>query len=203
MTSSLRETLGAPDPRFDISLPPGWVRMDPSDASRDALLERARARFLAAQRPDLWAQVRTTLQRAFDELRRVRGEAIMLQLESGDGAPFVPASITATILSADQGLDAHMAQLIAGGATALDGDRRFVRSEVTDEVTQDGVRLGVTTVRYFTPVPGSRRRRALVLSAVMPHPPGIDPDDRLLAATKLLVDAHVSTVRWRQAEVSA
>ncbi len=127
----------------------------------------------------------------------------MLQLESREGAPFVPASITATILSADQGLDEHMAQLIADGATALEGDRRFVRSEATDEVTQDGVRLGVTTVRYFTPVPGSRRRRALVLSAVMPHPPGIDPEDRLLAATKLLIDAHVGTLRWRRAEASA
>jgi hypothetical protein len=203
VTSSLRETLGAPDPRFDISLPDGWVRMDTSDASRDELLARARARFLAAHRPELWAQVRATIQRAFAELRRVRGEAIMLQLESGEGAPFVPASITATILSAEQGLDEHMAQLIVDGATALAGDRRFVRSEATEQVTQDGVRLDVTTVRYFTPVPGSRRRRALVLSAVMPHPPGTDPGDGLLAATKLLVDAHVSTVRWRRAEAPA
>ncbi|MFA4842031.1 MAG: hypothetical protein WC580_10030 [Agrococcus sp.] len=202
MTSSLRDALGAPDPRFDMTLPDGWVRMDASDASREALLARARARFLSAQRPDLWAQVRASIQRAFDELRRVRGEAIMLQLESREGAPFVPASITATIL-ADHGLDGHMAQLIADGATALEGDRRFVRSESTDEVTQDGVRLGVTTVRYFTPVPGSRRRRALALSAVMPHPPGIDPEDRLLAATKLLIDAHVGTLRWRRADASA
>ncbi|ROR65992.1 hypothetical protein [Agrococcus jenensis] len=203
MTTSLREALGATDPQFDITLPAGWVRMDASDASRDALLAQARARFLTAQRPDLWAQVRASIDRAFEELRRVRGEAIMLQLESGDDAPFVPASITATILSAEQGLDDHMAQLIAGGATALDGDRRFVRSESTDEVSQDGVRLGVTTVHYFTPVPGTRRRRALALSAVMPHPPGIDPDDRLLAATRLLLDAHVSTVRWRRSEAGA
>lgn len=203
MTTSLREALGAADPRFDMRLPAGWVRMDASDASRDALLAQARSRFLSAQRPELYAHVRSTITRAFDELRRVRGEAIMLQLESGDDAPFVPASITATTLSAEQGLDEHMAQLIASGATALDGDRRFVRSEATDEVTQDGVRLGVTTVRYFTPVPGSRRRRALVLSAVLPHPPGIDPDDRMLAATKLLLDAHVSTVRWQPVGATA
>ena len=203
MTTSLREALGAADPTFDMRLPAGWVRMDASDASRDALLAQARPRFLSAQRPELWAQVRASIVRAFDELRRVRGEAIMLQLESSDDTPFVPASITATVLSAEQGLDEHMAELIARGATALDGDRRFVRSETTDEVTQDGVRLGVTTVRYFTPVPGSRRRRALVLSAVLPHPPGIGDDDRLLAGTKLLLDAHVSTVRWQRAGAGA
>ena len=196
MVASLRAELGAAQPSFDIRLPPGWVRMDASDVSRDALLERTRARFLEAHRPDLWAQSRGSIMRAFDDLRRMRGDALMLPLEAGRGAPFVPASVTAATVFAEGGLDEHVARLVAQGATALDGDRRFLRDESTEEAVIDGVRIAATTVRYLTPVPRTRRTRALLLTAALPHPADLPPDDRLLSATRALIDGMVSTFRW-------
>jgi hypothetical protein len=196
---SLRAALGADrDPEFAMMLPEGWIRLDADDAARDELLERVRARLMAAHRPDLWAAARASVTEAFTALQRSQGVAVMLQVDGGDGVPFIPASVTAAMQSAPDGgsLDDLVAALITRGATPLGGDTRFIREESRETRTEGGVRLGVTTVRYLTPVPGTGRRRALLLTAVMPHEPGTPDDDPLLSATRFAVDAHVSTLRW-------
>jgi len=199
VTENLREALGAaPDPEFTMMLPDGWVRMDANESSRDAVLSAAKARLMSAHRPDLWASIRTSIQNAFEGLRRNNGVAVMMQLESDADTPFIPASVTAAVQTAPGGvgLDEYVAGIIARGATPLGDDKRFIRQETREELTQDGVRLGVTTVRYLTPIPGSHRRRALLLTAVMPHEPDTPDDDPLLSAVRFTIDAHVSTLRW-------
>ena len=199
MSTSLRSQLGAPsDPEFTMMLPAGWARMDASRESRDELIARARTRLSAAQRPDLYAAARASLTRAFDALERTGALAVMLQVESGDGVPFIPASVTAAThtATADETLDEFVAGLIQRGATPLGDDKRFIRLEERELHSDDGVQLGVTTVRYLTPVPRSGRRRALLLTAVLPHEPETPDDDPLLVATKFTIDAHVSTLRW-------
>lgn len=199
VTENLREALGAlPDPEFTMMLPDGWVRMDADESSRDAVLAAAKARLMAAHRPDLWASVRGSIQNAFDGLRRSNGVAVMMQLESDSGTPFIPASLTAAVQTAPGGvdLDEYVSGIIARGATPLGDDKRFIRQETREDVMQDGVRLGVTTVRYLTPIPGSKRKRALLLTAVMPHDPETPADDPLLSAVRFTIDAHVSTLRW-------
>ncbi|QTX05519.1 hypothetical protein [Agromyces archimandritae] len=206
MSDDLRAALGAkPDPEFTMMLPDGWVRMDASDASRDAVLAAAKARLMTAHRPDLWATTRSTIQQAFENLRKNRGVAIMMQLESDEDRPFIPASLTAAIQTAPVGvgMDDYVAHLIGDGATPLGDDKRFVRQEKREEVTQDGVRIGLTTVRYLTPVPGTKRSRALLLTAVMPHETTTPDDDPLLTAVRFTIDAHVSTLRWMPAGARA
>lgn len=199
VTQTLRAALGADrDPEFAMTLPEGWSRLDANDESRDLLLARLRERLMAAHRPDLWAAARASVLNAFEGLRRTGGIAVMMQLASGPDAPFVPASITAAVESGRDGgtLDELVAGLVSRGATPLGDDRRFIRLETREVRTEEAVRIGVTTVRYLTPVPGSHRRRALLLTAVMPHEPDTAGDDPLLAATRFTVDAHVATLRW-------
>lgn len=202
--SSLRAELGATDPDFVLQLPDGWVRMDASDDSRDALVRQARERLMRAHRPELYAHVRHALLEAFEQLQRAGGAAVFLPI--GDGEGYAPASLSAAFRSGSGGerLDDAVAGLIADGGTPLGDDRRFVRREARDETTQDGQRLGVTTVHYLTPVPRTNRSRMLVLTAVMPHPVDAPDDEPLLVATRILVDAMVATLRWRRpAEASA
>lgn len=199
VSESLRAALGADrDPEFAMLLPEGWARLDASDESRDLLLARLRERLMAAHRPDLWAAARASVERAFAGLRRSGGVAVMMQLEREGDAPFVPASVTAAIETGPDGatLDDLVAGLIARGATPLGEDRRFIRLETREVRTEEAVRIGLTTVRYLTPVPGSGRRRALLLTAVLPHEPDTPEDDPLLAATRFAIDAHVATLRW-------
>ena len=198
MTDNLRAALGVDsDPEFSMMLPDGWVRMDATEKSRDVVLAAAKVRLMAAHRPDLWAKVRASVIEAFDGLIRSQGVALMMQMESGDGVPFVPASITAAIQSAHgSSFDDYVAGLIARGATPLGDDKRFIRQESRELVKQDGVQLGVTTIRYLTPIPGSRRKRALLLTAVLPHEANTPEDDPLLTSVRFSMDAHVSTLRW-------
>ena len=101
VNQSLRAALGADrDPEFAMMLPEGWIRLDADDAARDALLERVRMRLMAAHRPDLWAAARNSVTEAFAALQRSQGVAVMLQVESGDGVPFIPASVTAAVNAA-------------------------------------------------------------------------------------------------------
>ncbi|WP_092503080.1 hypothetical protein [Agrococcus jejuensis] len=198
MMSSLRAELGASDPEFVLQLPDGWVRMDASDDSRDALLQQARERLMRAHRPELYARMRQSLLEAFEQLQRAGGAAVILPI--GDVEGYVPASLSAAFRSGSggEGLDAAVAGLIADGGTPLGDDRRFVRREARDETVQDGQRLGITTVHYLTPVPRTNRSRMLVLTAVMPHPVDVPDDEPLLVATRFLMDAMVATLRWRR-----
>lgn len=82
-------------------------------------------------------------------------------------------------------------------ATPLLGDKRTLRFE-----TERSVRVGTDTiishsVVYMTPVPGSARKRALVLVAGFGRPVDMSSDADVIQATRFLLDACVSTLTWR------
>lgn len=197
---SLRELLGgAPDPDFALVLPPGWVRRDVTDAERDHMLDKMRVRLLDAHRPDLYGRMRALVTQAFTQMRSVSTVAMFT---AGDDAPdsaYMPASLTATIQHAEPGenLDAYVRGAItANGATALFGDKRFLRVERETTERMDGESMLATTVVYMTPVPGSQRRRALLLTLVILRPTDAPADDLPLVQMKTLFDLCASTLTW-------
>lgn len=197
---SLREQLGGtPDPDFALALPPGWVRRDVSDDEQQRMLSKVRGRLLEAHRPDLYARMRQLVDEAFTQMRKVSTIAMFTAGDSAPDSAYLPASLTATIQHAEPGhnLDAYVRSAItADGATPLLGDKRVMRVERESSETLDGEQLLVTTVVYMTPVPGSERRRALLLTLVIMRPTDAPADDAPLLQMKALFDLCVSTLTW-------
>ncbi|GAA2171292.1 hypothetical protein GCM10009846_04610 [Agrococcus versicolor] len=200
MTDLRSELRGLPDIDFHLVLPPGWVRRGVDDDERDGLRAQARRTTMRAGRPDLFAQATQLIDGAFDRMRGTGAIAFFGAGEADDGL-HVPASLVASVRHADASgtLDEQVAVLIQRrGATPLHGDKRFVRWEQRGEETVQGTRLGVTTIAYLTPYPRSDRKRALLLSAFLTHDPDAPADDPPLEALRLLMDATVSTLRWKR-----
>ena len=66
----------------------------------------------------------------------------------------------------------------------------------TRMILRNGEQLLVTTVAYLTPIPGSGRRRALLLTLVLLRGADVPPDDPPLLQMKALFDLCVSTLTW-------
>lgn len=197
--SSLRAELGAPtDPDFDLQLPEGWERRDVSPETEQAMLQAAKRRLMEAHRPDLFAQLRVELQESFAAMRAMDAIAHFGPGPQAPDALFLPASLIASIRTPQPGvtLQQEMAERIRHGATALHGDKRFVRDEreldrrIGTEVAKQ------RTVVYLTPVPGSRQSRALQLTLVITRGSEFPADDPALGGMLQLFDACVSTLRW-------
>lgn len=197
---SLREQLGGvPDPDFTFALPPGWVRREVSEQEQERMLSLTRARLMEAHRPDLYARMRQLVGQAFTQMRKVSTVAMFTAGDSAPDVAYMPASLTATIQHAESGqnLDAYVrSAIVSDGATPLMGDKRIMRVERESSETLDGEQMLVTTVVYMTPVPGSERRRALLLTLVIMRPPEAPADDAPLMMMKALFDACVSTLSW-------
>ncbi|MBO9625082.1 MAG: hypothetical protein J7484_01755 [Microbacterium sp.] len=197
---SLREQLGGtPDPDFTLMLPPGWVRREVTDDEQERMLTKVRGRLLEAHRPDLYGRMRQLVTEAFTQMRKVSTVAMFTAGDSAPDSAYMPASLTATIQQADPGenLDAYVRAAIASdGATPLLGDKRIMRVERESSQTLDGEPMLVTTVVYMSPVPGSERRRALLLTLVIMRPPEAPADDAPLLQMKALFDLCVSTLTW-------
>ncbi|WP_072315039.1 hypothetical protein [Agrococcus sp. Marseille-P2731] len=195
----LREELGAPaDPEFELELPEGWVRHDATAETEQRMLQAARRRLMEAHRPDLYAQLRAQVEESFAAMRRM--EAIA-HFGPEPGAPdwaFLPASLIATVRTPQPGvtLQQEMAQRIREGATALHGDRRFIRDERELDITVGTDAAKQRTVVYVTPMPGSRQARALQLTLVITRGAEFPGDDPALVTMLRLFDACVATLRW-------
>lgn len=196
----LRELLGGtPDPDFALMLPPGWVRREVSDGEQDHMLTKVRDRLMQAHRPDLYGRMRGLVQEAFAQMRKVSTVAMFTAADDAPESAFMPASLTATIQHAEPGqnLDSYVRVAIAAdGATALFGDKRFIRVERETTESMDGEQMLVTTVVYMTPVPGTERRRALLLTLVILRPTDVAADDDALVQMKTLFDVCASTLTW-------
>lgn len=203
-TVSLRELLGgSKDPDFTMVLPPDWERRSVDEAEQERVLGAMRARFVEAQRPDLYARMRQLVNESFQQMRKVSTLATFGPAENAPEAAFLPASLTATVQHAEPGenLDGFVRGAITNdGATPLLGDKRFLRVERETTQTLDGDRALVTTVAYLTPVPGSQRRRALLLTLVILRPEDVPADDPPMVQMKALFDLCVSTLTWVPAE---
>ncbi|GGH42873.1 protein TPRXL [Microbacterium album] len=198
--SSLREALSIPpDPPFEMDLPPGWSRREPDDDTLRDMLAELRQRAMRHQRPDLYAHLKPALEASFEDMRGAGVFAFFSPADPDPGTLWLPTSISASIRRAEPGetLDALVRTLVRQyGAQPLLDDRRtlwFEREETRRAA--DGSIVAHSRV-YLTPMPGSRRRRALQLVAGFGRDPQTPADDPALERLRGLLDACVSTVRW-------
>ena len=200
-STSLRDQLGVPaDPEFEIELPPGWSRQPVEKAVFERLAEGLKQRLMKAHKPQVYAELKMMLDQSFDHMRRNGAFAFFTATEQDPATLAIPASIIASTRKAAPGgnLDDLAKDVIRNqGATPLLGDKRFLRFE-----QEQTVRIGTDTVInhsiiYITPIPGSKRRRALQLVAGFGRTPDTPTDHPSMEAQRLLFDACVSTLRWR------
>lgn len=200
----LRELLGGkPDPDFSLVLPPGWVRRGVDEDEQERMLAKIRTRTMQAHRPDLLARLRVMVDQAFTQMRKVSTLAMFTPADEAPESAYLPASLTASVQHAEAGqtLDSYVrAAILADGATPLLGDKRIMRMERETTDMLDGEQLRVTTIAYLTPVPGSGRRRALLMTLVLLRGADVPADDPPLLQMKALFDLCVSTLTWIPAE---
>lgn len=204
-TSSLREQLGgAKDPDFALKLLPGWERHSPDDADRATLDAALKQRFMSINRPEFHAAMRVHLEQAYKLMKQQRVKAYFAATAETDSLAIIPGAILATTIHSDGGatLDTHVAQIIRDHeAKPLFGDRRFIRYERESTKTAEGDEPVVaTSIVYMTPIPGSKRRRGLQLTATLARPLDMAATDEKFVAWKLALDVCVSTLRWVPAE---
>lgn len=196
------ELLGASTalPGYSLVLPSGWHEFAADAAAEQHLARLATARLREQHRPDLDAQLRALTGRAFAGLRASSTVAMYVQTEAWADGLVLPLSITASVRTAPGGgsLDDVVTELIrTSGATALHGDRRFVRWESDSRVAVGSATVGQHTVAYLTPFPEPGRRRALQFTAVAVHPADADESWRpVVERMTELSDAVVSTFEW-------
>ncbi|WP_110589956.1 protein TPRXL [Microbacterium suaedae] len=197
---TLREQLGgAAEPDFEIDLPAGWERREVGDDDRADLGAAMRRRFLEAQRPDLYAVVRAMVDDSYAAMQNEGALAYYAATTGDANTLWIPGSIIVSKRAAtpEITLDQMVSHAIREfGAKPLFGDKRFVRFERDEIVKLGDTSIGLTTIEYLTPIPTTKRRRALQFTATVSRPLEAEADDEQVVATKQLYDACISTLRW-------
>jgi len=192
------ELTGRADPDFTLQMLPGWERRTPDGDDLAERLAALKERCLREHRPDLYARLRTMLEQAHEEMSRGRAIAYYAPA-AGEDTLWMPCSVIASIRHSTDGgsLDETMARTIQHyGATPLLGDKRFIRFERDGlQRVQDGT-IATISVVYLTPVPGSRRRRALQLVATIARPVDVAAEHERVRQLKTALDLCVSTLTW-------
>jgi hypothetical protein len=201
--SSLRDQLlgGQPGiPPFRLTLPAGWKAHSSSEESEQALLSEAKARLLQAHQPAALAALQVQVHESFVAARK---QGAFLTIMPGADAPdalMAPVSVIASLMSstAEAPLDSQISRAIEErGARPLDGSRAFLRWVDRRTVQLGGDAVGADTIVYITPIPGTRRTRALRFTATLAYPLEIDPvNDPKVQAWTMLLDSHMSTFAW-------
>lgn len=197
---SLREELGgSSEPSFEIKMLPGWQRRIPDDEDFRALEAAAKKKFMSAHRPEVYAGVKSMLEKSHDIMRQEKVVAYYVPNEDAEDTLWIPGSVSATIRQPPPGrtLGEMVRELISKhGGTPLFGDRRFVRVENEERVRVQGGTVAQTSLLYLTPIPGSKRRRALQFTASFALPVEVDAEDEKVVAMKTAFDVCISTLRW-------
>ncbi|WP_417509052.1 hypothetical protein [Microbacterium sp.] len=197
---TLREQLGvSAEPDFEIDLPAGWERRNVGDDDRAALEAALRKKFLSVQRPDLYAAVHAMVDDSYTAMSAAGAVAYYAATTGDENTLWIPGSIIVSTrtATADVSLDQMVSHAIREfDAQPLLGDKRFIRFERDEIVTVGEASIGLTTVEYLTPIPTTRRRRALHFTATVARPAEAGADDEQVAASKMLYDACISTLRW-------
>ncbi|WP_026372846.1 hypothetical protein [Agrococcus lahaulensis] len=186
-------------PAFRMLLPQGWVSYSPDEQSQEELLAAAAKRLATAGRPDLLVQLRRHAATAFSQLREQRAILVMMPGEEAPQSLFLPATITAVERVSTP--DAPVREVVVDairrkGAKPLDDRGVIVRWLERRDVELDGESSATTSIVYVIAVPGTGRRRALQLTAVITHPTDLPADDDVLEQWIALIDAHVATFAW-------
>ncbi|WP_425845421.1 hypothetical protein [Agrococcus sp. TSP3-2-1] len=186
-------------PAFRMLLPQGWTSHRPDEQTQEELLGAAAKRLATAGRPDLLVQLRRHAATAFSQLREQRAILIMMPGEGTPQSLFLPATITAVERVSTP--DAPVREVVIDairrkGAKPLDDKGATVRWLERRDVELDGESSATTSIVYLIAVPGTGRRRALQLTAVITHPTDLPADDEVLEQWIALIDAHVATFAW-------
>lgn len=185
-------------PPFAVALPPGWVRVVPTNAAHDADMAAASRVFQRAGRPDLDAQLRSLMLRTRQGMSRAKVFAVYRQ-QDVEMDELLPMSITAAAATAEDGqsLDPWITEAFrARGAEFLFDAPHIVRwSAELPPQKGDFSELGGITLTYVIPVPRSRRTRAVVFTTTILAPAeGLAED--VQDALETLSDTIVSTFTW-------
>lgn len=197
---TLREQLGGSrDPEFELQLLPGWHRRTPDEADEQRIEAALRQRFMQAHRPDLLVEARSLVRESHAVMRREGVVAYYAASDPGEDTLWLPGSLLVTVRTPPPGgtLDDVVRSAIRElGAEPLLGDKRFMRFVREKPLDLGGASMISTTIEYLTPIPGSRRRRALQLTAAFARPADVPADDERIRAYAFAFDACVSTLQW-------
>lgn len=181
-------------------LPTGWTLNDTSVETEQRMLGEARSRLRESHLPDAYASLSENVRAA---LSRAREHGAFVLIMPGEDAPAwatVPVSVLGSITTGrpDVSLDQLVADAVERrGAVALDGSRLFLRWAERRTANVSGETVAIYTVVYLTPVPGSKRTKALQFTAVLAHDPAVDPEtDLQIQAWLAMLDASIVTFGW-------
>jgi len=193
------EELVAQVPPYRLLLPVGWSEAPATAETAQRLVERGSGVMRAAHRPELDAEFRTLVRRAFAQLSAQNAIAVYLQDEV-PADQVLPLSLIVSLRRAPEGgtLDDEVTRMFrSGGAQFLRDDRAIVRLE-TDRVV-DGLdaRTRARQVAYVIAVPGTGRTLALQFTTAIPYPATEDEETmRMVDELMALSDVVVSTFAW-------
>ena len=189
-------------PDFGMLLPSGWKAHDVSEKTERALLAQARQRTMAAHRPELQGMLEANTSAALAAARAQGAMAMIMPGPDTEGVLFAPASMLVSVREAtnEYTLDDIVVDVVRNrGGQPLDENKRFVRWIEQRKVPLGGETVGAYSVVYLTPVPGTKRRKALQFTLSIAHTDEVETSsDELLAGWVALVDAHVGTFRWER-----
>jgi len=185
-------------PAFRLFFPAGWEQLGVTEESEREMLGRLRAKAKQVGRPDLDFTLTASLKSAFRQLRSIDSIAIYLPLDVAPDA-LIPMSITASQLvdPAGKTLDDRVAEVFRDfGGGFLGEDRKIVRWRRTQRTIEGFPGAINQQINYVIPVPGSGRRRALLLSTsiLQDAESAVDEDRFELMVT--LSDSIVSSFTW-------
>lgn len=190
--------LTRPVPEYRLLLPDGWEELPADRAGVEQLIRRTSEVFRAQHRPELDAEMRTLLERAYKKMQQANAFALYLQTSAAD-LP-LPLSIVASVVTGQLGgtLDRQVSRLFReNGAEFLTDDRSIVRWEAEVSARKEVEGTAAHVVDYLIPVPGSERRRALQFTTTIPVPVGVDLDVRpVVEGLTHLSDLLISTFTW-------
>lgn len=188
-----------PQPEFVMELPVGWSRREVSDESLRDFEVSIKRNLMQAHQPQTYAVLGPSLRDSFEKMRNSGAFAFFAPIDAPAESPKMAASIIARYRRSEDGqpLDSHVRSLIRGrGAQPLLGDPRTVRYEEAVDVRLGEGSFVNHSITYLTPVPKSRRLKALELVASLVRPSGMPKDSERLRAQKELLDVMVASVRW-------
>ncbi|MFK0402259.1 hypothetical protein ACIQTT_08025 [Microbacterium sp. NPDC090225] len=195
---SLREELlglAPAVPRFRILLPPEWASFPVTPELGGQFEQKAREVFARAGRPDLDGVFSAQLARAMRGLQEAGAKYVFLPSERTPGKdPFALSMVATYIDSPDGPLDGWITARVRAGAEMLDPEGRIVfwrdRGPGLDGETHK------SQSTYVIAVPGSNRRKALMLTGSTIVGAETDDDDEYAVAVRMIFDAMAATVTW-------
>lgn len=196
---SLREELFglAPGvPRFRMLLPAEWASFPVTPELGGELEKRAREVFARAGRPDLDGVFSAQLSSAMRGLEESGANYVFLPSERTPGKDPLALSMIATFVNSPDGsLDGWIKTRVRShGAEMLDPGGRIIRWHERRPGLDDETHRAHSI--YVTPVPGTNRRRALMLTGSTVIGADSPDDDEYAVAVRMIFDAMASTVTW-------